>query len=271
MEDDDLLDLGSAAKESIGRDIYVLMGSVEGNDDYQLSSYAQLELHDGKGVGQDRLERRPYLPAPSSSETFDVDRQLRRDNTRVQEQGLEFLRNLIASYGMHDNVANSDMITYLFNAKGEEDIFELLTSKLRAKVHHRYSRGLKSVNDGETRVSPPRPEILSAVKWILVNIAQSNPRHREALLRQTELLRLVLQHASHPVKDIRLAFCWLVINLSWVDNDQDSVAHVARVEELERLGFLAKLEMLIKDEDLDVRERAKTGRFQMLQRYGGRA
>lgn len=263
----------NAAKTLLDRDFDVAMASAADEDDAQFSSYAHLELiSGGKDVGAPHLGPRASAQLPNSTSSsikmLNDDKQARKDDTRVQEQGLEFLRNLIAGYNIAGNGDNTDMITYLFNAFGEDNLFELLTSKLRSKVHHPFLRGHSGVNDGETRVSPPRPEILTAVGWILVNIAASVPCHRQAVIRQTELLRLLLQHASHPVKDVRLAFCWLIQNLTWVDNDQDSIAQVGRVRELEKLGYMAKLDLLVKDEDLDVRERAKTARVQLVQRHG---
>jgi len=191
----------------------------------------------------------------------------REDDTGVQEQGLDFIRNLIGCYSSTGIAENSDMIDFLFSTLGQDQIFEILASKLRSKVLNPFARRNSSDRIGkpETRVLPPQPEIIAAVEYILVNVAASIPRHRQQVIEQTELLKLLLAQSNHPVKDVRLAFCWLVINLTWVDDDQDNVPRAQRAQELTRLGFLAKLEVLERDSDLDVRDRAKTAVWQLRQ------
>lgn len=251
-------------------DFDVQMRGADDEEEQNPRSYAHPESHNGfKDIDTANLGRRatrqPPIANGSSAQLLDDAKRTREDDTRVQEQALEFLRNLVAGYSTAGNQTSSEMITYLLDSFGEDSFFELMTSKLRSKVHHPFLRGHTAINCAETRVSPPRPEILSAVGWILVNIAASIPRHRQALTRQTELLRLLVQHANHPVGGVRSVICHIMLNLTWADNDQDSAAAVVRTRELERLGYLTKLDLLVKDEDLDVRERAKTARYQLLQ------
>jgi len=52
-----------------------------------------------------------------------------------------------------------------------------------------------------------------------------------------------------------------------VDDANDSQACAQRAQELKKLGFLARLENLEHDVELDVRERAKTAVWQMKQSY----
>lgn len=264
---------GSPSDEAgtiIERDFDVPMRGADDEDEQNSSSYAHLGPDNGfKDLNTAPLGRRAARQSASanrsSAQLLDDEKRTWEDDTRVQEQALEFLRNLIAGYSTTGIDASAEMITSLFDSFGEDSFFELLTSKLRSKVHHPFLRGHTRISSGETRVSPPRPEILSAVGWILANIAASIPRHRQALIRQTELLRLLVQHANHPVKDVRSVICHIIVNLTWADNDQDSAAAIGRARELERLGYLARLDLLVKDEDLDVRERAKTARYQLLQ------
>ncbi|OBT47784.1 hypothetical protein VE00_01431 [Pseudogymnoascus sp. WSF 3629] len=191
----------------------------------------------------------------------------RENDTAVQEQGLDLIRNLIGAYNSTGPAENSDMIDFLFHSFGQDQIFEILASKLRPKVINPFSkRGLDNGNgNGETRIVPPQPEIITSVEYILANVAASVPRHRQQVVAQTELLKLVLEQSSHPDKEVRLALCWLVINLTWVEDDQDTVTRTQRVRELTKLGFLAKMEVLERDSDLDVRDRAKTALWQMKQ------
>ncbi|OBT67931.1 hypothetical protein VE03_02528 [Pseudogymnoascus sp. 23342-1-I1] len=191
----------------------------------------------------------------------------RENDTAVQEQGLDLIRNLIGAYNSTGPAENSDMIDFLFHSFGQDQIFEILASKLRPKVINPFSkRGSDNGSgNGETRIVPPQPEIITSVEYILANVAASVPRHRQQVVAQTELLKLVLEQSSHPDKEVRLALCWLVINLTWVEDDQDTVTRTQRVRELTKLGFLAKMEVLERDSDLDVRDRAKTALWQMKQ------
>ncbi|KAL5352673.1 hypothetical protein ACLOAV_002621 [Pseudogymnoascus australis] len=195
----------------------------------------------------------------------------RENDTAVQEQGLDLIRNLIGAYNSTGPAENSDMIDFLFHSFGQDQIFEILASKLRPKVINPFSkRGSDNGNgNGETRIVPPQPEIITSVEYILANVAASVPRHRQQVVAQTELLKLVLEQSSHPDKEVRLALCWLVINLTWVEDDQDTVTRTQRVRELTNLGFLAKMEVLERDCDLDVRDRAKTALWQMKQTVPG--
>lgn len=190
----------------------------------------------------------------------------REKDVAVQEQGLDFIRNLIGGYNSTGAAEHADMIDFLFSNFGQDQIFEILASKLRPKTLNPFSRrnsGSGMGKNNETRILPPQPEIITAVEYILANIAASIPRHRQQVMAQTELLKLLLaQSSNHPDKEVRLALCWLVINLTWVEDDQDNSQ---RADELVRLGFLAKMEALERDGDFDVSERAKTAVYQMKQ------
>lgn len=103
---------------------------------------------------------------------------------------------------------------------------------------------------------------------ILVHLAASVPRHRQIVIAQTELLKLLVPQFHHPNIEIRLALCHLATNLAWMDDASDSKACMQRVEELQNLDFLSKLEMLEQDSELNVRERAKSAVWQMKQSLG---
>lgn len=186
----------------------------------------------------------------------------RKENIAVQEQGLDFIRNLIGGFNNVGTSETSEMIDFLFSALGQDQIFEILASKLRPRVIKR-----NSGNHSEIRVVPPQAEIVTAVEYILVHMAASVPRHRQLVISQTDLLKLLIPQSSHPDKEVRLALCWLVLNLTCVDDTNDSPACALRAQELKSLGFLTKLENLEHDVELDVRERAKLAVCQMKQGY----
>jgi hypothetical protein len=198
----------------------------------------------------------------------DPARRAKKDDIAVQEQGLDFIRNLIGGFNNLSTSETSEMIDFLLNALGQDQIFEILASKLRYKVINPFNnkRG-PTPGSVETRFIPPQAEIIAAVEYILVHMAASVPRHRQLVISQTELLKLLIPQFSHPNKEVRIALCWLVINLTWVGDTHDGQACAQRVQELKKLGFLAKLEGLEHDVELDVRERAKTAIWNMKQGY----
>jgi len=187
----------------------------------------------------------------------------RKDDIAVQEQGLDFIRNLIGGAGQGNTSETTEMIDFLFSALGQDRVFEILASKLKPKVVNAFSRRNSSTPD--PRVIPPQSEIITAVGYILVHMAASVPRHRQLVIAQTELLKLLVPQFNNPTVEVRHALCWLVTNLTWVDNTTDTQACQQRANELKKLGFLTKLEMLEQDPELNVRERAKSAVWQMKQ------
>ncbi|KAI9774945.1 MAG: hypothetical protein M1840_000161 [Geoglossum simile] len=196
------------------------------------------------------------LAALKDAETNPL-KKARRDDVAVQEQGLDFIRNLICGQG------STEMIDILFNGLGEDRVFDILASKLRPKVVNAYGRGKRNSATSETRVIHPPGEIVVAVCFIVVHIAASKPQHRQLLISQTELLKLLASLSNHPNKNVRTAVVWSVINLTWVDDEADQMSCRKRAIELRKLGFLSKLEGMEQDPELDVRERCKTALYQM--------
>ncbi|KAI8630876.1 armadillo repeat protein [Xylariaceae sp. FL1651] len=197
-------------------------------------------------------------------------RKARRDDLAIQEQGLGFIRNLIG--GAHScsspDSANdtTDMIDYLLNTLGQDQLFKILASKLKPKVLHPFSR--RGTGANETRVVPPQAKIIEAVIYILVHIAASIPRHRQLVIAQTDLLRQLAKLFTSQDREVRVALCHLINNLTWQDDMSDASACSQRATELRNLGFLKKLEALGQtDDELDVRERAKSALWQMKHGY----
>ena len=193
-------------------------------------------------------------------------RKARKDDIAVQEQGLDFIRNLIGGAGNGGTSDTTEMIDFLFNALGQDRVFEILASKLRPRVITSYHNRRNS-STADARIVPPQPEIIIAVGYILVHMAASVPRHRQLVIAQTELLKLLVPQFNHQSIEVRLALCWLVTNLTWMDDQDDGEACAGRAEALKQLGFLTKLEILEQDSELNVRERAKSAIWQMKQSY----
>ncbi|RYC57017.1 hypothetical protein CHU98_g9198 [Xylaria longipes] len=197
-------------------------------------------------------------------------RKARHDDLAIQEQGLDFIRNLIGgahSINSPDSTNDTmEMIDYLLNALGQDRLFAILASKLKPKVLHPFSR--RGTSGNETRVLPPQAKIIEAVIFILVHIAASIPRHRQLVIAQTDLLKQLAKLSSSQDREVRVALCHLINNLTWQDDMSDANACSQRAAELKNLGFLKKLEALSQsDDELDVRERAKSALWQMKQGY----
>ncbi|KAH7370560.1 armadillo-type protein [Rhexocercosporidium sp. MPI-PUGE-AT-0058] len=191
-------------------------------------------------------------------------RRARKDDIAVQEQGLDFIRNLIGGAGQGGTAETTEMIDFLFSALGQDRVFEILASKLKPKMINPYNRGSPN---SERKILPPQAEIIIAVGYILVHMAASVPRHRQIVIAQTDLLKLLVPQFNHPNIEVRLALCWLVSNLTWMDDQNDGQACAQRANELKKLGFLSKIEMLEQDPELNVRERAKSAIWQIRQTF----
>ncbi|KAI0882477.1 ARM repeat-containing protein [Annulohypoxylon maeteangense] len=193
-------------------------------------------------------------------------RKARHDDLAIQEQGLGLIRNLIGGAHSSSNADSpndtTEMIDFLFSTLGQDRLFEILASKLRVKVLHPFSQ--RNGTGTETRILPPQTKIIESVIYILVHIAASIPRHRQLVISQTELLKQLAKLFNNQDREVRVALCHLINNLTWQDNANDSHGCSQRASELKKLGFLTKLEALKEgDDELDVRERAKSALWQM--------
>ncbi|KAI1269765.1 armadillo repeat protein [Xylariaceae sp. FL1019] len=199
-------------------------------------------------------------------------RKARADNLSIQEQGLQLIRNLI---GGSDPIGGpptasrdtAEMIEYTFKAIGQQRLFDMLAAKLRPKVLHPFNRRGTSGSE-KTMILPPQNRIIEAVLWILVHIAASEPHYRQLIIAQTEMLKQILKLFNSTAGQVRLALCQLMNNLTWQDDHLDAVGSSQRAMELKSMGFDRKLENLrTDDEELDVRERAKSAVWQMQAGY----
>lgn len=205
------------------------------------------------------------LAAARESELNPV-RKARNDDVAIQEQGLDFIRNFIGRPPItpsSDGGETADMIDHLFSELGQDRLFDILASKLRPKVLNPFARRTPMAGR-EPRVIYPQAQVIVPVIYILVHIAASESRHRQLVIAQTELLKLLAQQSTNKDREVRIALCHLVNNLTWEDEENEAESCKQRAMELKKLGFLHKLEMLKQeDRDLDVRERAKEAVYQM--------
>ncbi|KAK4102647.1 ARM repeat-containing protein [Parathielavia hyrcaniae] len=200
-------------------------------------------------------------------------RKCRADTIAIQEQGLGFIRNLLM---LPTPASQTDMVDYLFTELGQDRLFGILADKLKVRVVGAFGRRGRSAagtargggggggGGNDTLVVYPQPRIVENLTYILVHMAAGVPRHRQLVVAQTELLRLLGGHFNSKDAGVRRALCQLFVNLSFLEGEADRGACSQRALELERLGFVAKLEGLERgDGDLDVRERAKAAVAQL--------
>lgn len=178
------------------------------------------------------------------------------DELAIQQQGLDFIRNLICGAGA------SDMIEHIFRELGQDKLFELLAAKLRPRVFNAFNRERRLSENGVRQVQP-QTDIIVSVCYILVHIAAGSTRQRQLLVSQTELLKLIVPLFSHSSKEVRASCLWIVINLTWIDDATDNTNCKARACELMKLGVYEKLEHMEHDAEVDCRERARTAQTQM--------
>ncbi|KAJ8124701.1 hypothetical protein O1611_g8939 [Lasiodiplodia mahajangana] len=250
---DEDVDMGFADEQNrswLASSLYRTTSTTKSN--IQILQTAELRLDELK-----EKEQNPY-------------RKARQDDLAIQEQGLNFIRNLIG--GAHSSNAResandtTEMIDYLLNTISQDRLFMILESKLKPKPLQPFSR--RSTNGSENRVLPPQPKIIEAVIYILVHIAASIPKHRQLLIAQTDLLTQLARLFNSQDREVRVALCHLINNLTWQDDTNDAHACAQRATKLRDLGFLKKLETLGQsDDELDVRERAKAAVWQMKHGY----
>lgn len=192
-------------------------------------------------------------------------RKARNDNVAIQEQGLNFIRNFIGHGSERlssEPVETAEMIDHLFAELGQDHLFDILASKLRPKHLHPFSRRAPTAGR-EARVIYPQAQIIAPTVYILVHMSASELRHRQLVITQTELLKTLASQTSKD-KEVRIALCHLVTNLTWHDVGEDAETVKQRALELKKLGFYTKmLSYKSEERDLDIKERAKNAVAQM--------
>ncbi|KAK9457968.1 armadillo-type protein [Dipodascopsis uninucleata] len=139
----------------------------------------------------------------------------RDSEPQVQEQALAFVRNLTCR--------SEKFIDKLFENVGVDEMFRVIEEKLAVNP---VALNAEAEDASETLIpdsesgtpllstSPYYGEIVVAALYILVHIAASVDRHREAVLCRQSLLEKVVQLMHHERDEIRLACVWMVLNLT---------------------------------------------------------
>lgn len=168
---------------------------------------------------------------------------------QVQEQAMGIIRNIACS---------SDLASILVMLEGigidnflgllEEKVTTSLQNALYApeQLHHN--------------------QIILHIGYTISNIAAQTDTLRDMFLQREDVLCKLLPLFKHEITDVRNVCAWVVINLTWQD-EQNSRASKERCQQrarkLVKLGFKEKLNENRYDPSLDVRERTKTALFQL--------
>ncbi|KAF9918008.1 hypothetical protein BX616_010592 [Lobosporangium transversale] len=145
----------------------------------------------------------------------------------IQEQALNLVRNLACK-------RNQD-IDLVFNGLGPGQLLSIIEDKL-------------TWDD---------IRMLDHALYVLVNIATGTEYHRQSIMKRSGILRSVLGLMSHEAASIRVAAIWVIINLTWSEEDVAHGVH-ERVAILRSMGVEDRLHSLVTDSVPDVRERVKT-------------
>lgn len=206
-----------------------------------------------------------------------------RDDIRIQEQALDFIRNFVS-----EDKASGEMIDHLLKSFGHSRFFDLLDAKLRPKSsshmsstsntssqtspsywQHSSTRQMHAQSTFSSTTQPtlsstpnwstyPATELILATVFILVHLANGRPQHRSLLISQTQLMSHVLPLFTHPRRDVRVACAWMLHNLVWIEDHNDEPAARDRAVNLRQLGFEEGARVLGRDMDQDIKERART-------------
>jgi hypothetical protein len=175
----------------------------------------------------------------------DPNRHTIEDDTAIQEQLLDLIRNLFCG----DKAP--EIIDYIFAEMGQKDFFDILLARLRPRIIPGHTRK-------ENKSIPPPPGIVIKVLYIIVHIAASLSKYRTLVAGNQNLMRQVLTYTTHPNREVRAQTCWIAINLTYEDDPSDHAACKHRAADLQRVGYFTKLMAMENDVELDVRERQKT-------------
>jgi armadillo repeat-containing protein 8 len=207
-----------------------------------------------------------FLPDPTRrkklamSGEIDQTRQARQDDIAVQEQVLGLISNIICGTGA------SEIVDVLLNEIGRDELLSILADKLRPRPGptRRDTATAQTSSTSTSTFQPPMPaEILMSVTYVLVNLAAGPPKHRDLLFSHRDLLKNLMFLFDHPNRIVRVNCVWVVINLTYEDDQSDRQASYERASKLKALGVVERLRNVEDDTDLDVRERTKTALHQI--------
>ncbi|KAL5615282.1 hypothetical protein BROUX41_005333 [Berkeleyomyces rouxiae] len=195
-------------------------------------------------------------------------RKARREDIAIQEQSLNFIRNIIADPDQISSTSRGpreieEAVDLVVKAIGLERLFQVLSAKLKPRCLRPFSRRQPSDGNispgGKSRMLYPQPNIVVSVIYILANIAGGASKYHDVILAQKDILKAALSYMTSPEKEIKLAVNKLLTNLTCCQPGTQGRSPLGKhAEVLSNLGFLTKLKDLeSSDPDVAVREAAK--------------
>ncbi|KAL1620786.1 hypothetical protein SLS56_009510 [Neofusicoccum ribis] len=256
-----------------------------GDEDDVMADSIGLLRNRSANANSTAAKNKAKLRAIKDAETNPIIR-AQKEDLRIQEQALDFIRNLIMTDA---GSSPGDMIDHVLQTFSRDRFFEILTAKLRPRPNgnnaHSTSAQQSATYQPSTSSSPnpeasaggrsastlapsafahlAPPEILLATTFIIVHVANGKPAHRQLVIAQGQLMHHLLPLFSHPDRRIRVACVWLVNNLTWIEDTSDHINARQRALELRNLGVEERVRLCLSDAELDVRERAKTAMEQV--------
>ncbi|EME85594.1 uncharacterized protein MYCFIDRAFT_114590, partial [Pseudocercospora fijiensis CIRAD86] len=210
-------------------------------DEASSTHYQSSSLRSTLAGGSPAFNRQRYLASIREMEQND-EYTARRDEIAIQQQALDFVRNLING---DDCAALSD---HLMLQIGSSKVYDLLREKL-SPISRATSNGRAVYN--------PTELVLSTIH-VIIHLANASPKHRQMLIAQKPLLQAMLPHFNHLDHRVRVLSVWAVNSLTWIEEDGDRKDARQRSSELRNVGIEQAVKALANDPNLDVRERVKT-------------
>ena len=171
------------------------------------------------------------------------------EEPQVQEQAMGIIRNIACSGDLVSIIAMLDGI-------GIDNFLQLLDEKVTVSMQNAlYAPDQLHHN-----------QIIVQVVYIISNIVMHTDTLRDLFLKREDVLKKLLPLFKHEITDVRNGCAWVVINLTWQDEQNNRAAKEGcqlRARKLIRLGFKDRLNENRHDPCLDVRERTKTALFQL--------
>lgn len=220
---------------------------------------------------------REFFQSIQAKERRDHKVSLLSTELNVQRQGLDFVRNIMMG------PQSVEMIDFVLHQIGNQELFDLISQKMKAHAGTSMSTptfpnipswgtatpATSGTATPSKQTQPPSllyvsNKILHAAIMILTHIAAGNPRQRQLLISQSEAILAPLLHLlDDEVTETRVAALWCINNLTWREDNRDEEGARLRAVELRRHGFVQKLDEMVNDTSVDVRERVSTGRDQL--------
>ena len=216
-------------------------------DESSSTHYQSSQLRSTIERGQQGFNSNRYLSTVREMEQNPT-LQARRDDIAVQEQALDFIRNLISPED------GAFMVEHLLTQVGSSKLFDILIAKLSPLPG---SARLTGNHNNARQVYNPTPIILSSIH-IINHVSNAAARHKQLLIAQKPLLSAWLPHFNHANRQVRVICVWAVISLTWIEDDSDRKEARQRALELRLCGVESAVRSLQHDPDLDVKERVKT-------------